>query len=438
MNASKLLKNNNILSLTGNFTAAVFGFLSFVLLTRVSTADIFGKWVLFITASTFIEMFRFGITRVALVKFLSGAPSAERRLLIGSNWLIGIVITIAIAMVVFAINFLFKTTISQSGFVYFFKWYPILAFVNLPFNNALTILQADMKFMKILVIRLFNTGSFVAFLVLELFWLKWTIESVVLVYICINALTSLLTLLLGWDYLKLIRYVDKSIVKKLLNFGKYSLGTLVGTNLLKSADTFIIGLSPILGTTGVALYSIPLKMTEILEVPLRSFVATFFPKIAKAHRDHDTNQLRSIFYTYAGSLTILFIPFLFICLLLAPQIIIVLGGAQYLSALPIYYIFCIYGMFLPIDRFTGVALDGVNKPNLNFYKVIAMASVNIVGDLIAVFWFKSILGVSIVTIAMTIVGVFVGFFQLNKVININLTNLFKIGFQAITSNIIKK
>ncbi|NVN94976.1 MAG: oligosaccharide flippase family protein [Bacteroidetes bacterium] len=437
MEVKKVLKSNNILSLAGNFSAAIFGFLSFMLLTRITTTDTFGKWVLFITSSTFVEMFRFGITRVALIKYLSGAPEEERIILIGSNWTIGIFLTITISLLLVIIRFLFKSSIDQSGFVYFFQWYPLLAFINLPFNNALSVLQADMKFFKILLIRLVNTGVFVIFLFFDLLYFKWGVEKIVTVYLLVNLFTSLMTIFLGWDNIKLAKYYDINVIKKILHYGKFSLGTLIGTNLLKSADTFIIGMSPVLGTTAVALFSVPIKMTEILEVPLRSFVATYFPRMSKAHRNGNTNELRRLFYSYSGVTSLLFIPFLLVCFFMANQVILVLGGKEYLSSLPVFYVFCIYGLFLPIDRFTGVALDSVNKPDRNFYKVLAMALVNIIGDAIAVFYFNSILGVAIVTIVMTIVGVFVGLYQLKKEFPFKIRMVFISGFQTILSRIKK-
>ncbi len=435
MTFKNLLKSKNLLSLVGNFSAAVFGFLSFMLLTRVTTTDMFGKWVLFITASTFVEMFRFGITRVALIKFLSGAPDAERKILIGSNWVIGIILTLIISSLLLIIHFLFKSQIDQSGFVYFFEWYPLLAFLNLPFNNALSVLQADMDFLKILLIRLFNTGIFVVFLILDIFLLKFNIENIIIVYLSINLFTSLLTIILGWDNFNLAKIYDKKVIIKILQYGKFSLGTLVGTSLLKSADAFIIGLSPFLGTTAVALFSVPLKMTEILEVPLRSFVGTYFPRMSKAHREGNTNELRRLFYSYSGVTTLLFIPFLLVCFFAANQVILILGGKAYLSSLPIFYVFCVYGLFLPIDRFTGVALDSIGKPDRNFYKVLLMALVNIIGDLVAVFYFNSILGVALVTIVMTIVGVFVGFFQFNKDVPFKIRMVFVVGFETIYGRI---
>jgi hypothetical protein len=41
----------------------------------------------------------------------------------------------------------------------FFIWYPLLAFLNLPWN-ALVVLQADRKYLQILVLKSINSGLF--------------------------------------------------------------------------------------------------------------------------------------------------------------------------------------------------------------------------------------------------------------------------------------
>jgi len=146
----KIIKEKNFLSLTANMSVAVFGFLSFMLLTRSLEKNYFGEWVLFITASNFIEMLRFGITRTAIIRFLSGANTENRNKFIGSNWLISLYATILISLLLILVRIIFPVGISQSGFQLFFVWYPLLAFLNLPFNNAISILQADQRFDKIL------------------------------------------------------------------------------------------------------------------------------------------------------------------------------------------------------------------------------------------------------------------------------------------------
>lgn len=146
----------------------------------------------------------------------------------------------------------------------------------------------------------------------------------------------------------------------------------------------------------------------------------------------------------------------------AEQIVYILGGQDYIITANIFRIFCIYGLLLPIDRFIGVALDSVNQPRLNFYKVVYMAAANIIGDSIVVFGFafsflgfswlilllngvlpdvayqlahgftmvKTLEWVAIVTILFTIIGIVVGYSYLNKALKLRFIDIFVIGFAS--------
>ena len=442
-----LFKDKNFQSLSGNTIFAAFGFLSFVILTRTFPKDVFGEWVLYVTAAVFIEMFRFGLTKTALVRFLSGADETEEKKLKGSNYVIGLITTAGVAIILISINLLFGDSIEKSGYVLFFNWYPILAFLNLPYNNAITILQANQRFDRILFLKALNIGSFVFFLALNFFFFELGILSVVIAHLIVNGASSVLAIALGWEGIKYLFRATRTHINKILDFGKYATGTLIGSNLLKSADTFIIGLSTFLGPEGVAMYSVPLKLTEVLDIPLRSFVATSFPKMSKASIEKNWNEVKRLFYTYSGAMIYLFIGIAIIGLIFAKPFVIILGGYEYAETANIFRIFCIYGLFLPVDRFTGVTLDSLNKPSRNLKKVIYMTSANIIGDLIAIFgvvyFFPDIskihvlMLVSTVTILMTIVGQIAGFRYVNKEMPIQYLQVFIHGKSFLTKDIIK-
>lgn len=433
----KILKEKNVQSLAGNVTRAGFGFLNFVVLARTFDKEVFGEWVLYLTGATFIEMFRFGITRTALVRFLSGADEKTEKELIGSNWMIGLITSVIIAILMYIILFLFPEKIKSSGFELFFIWYPILSFVNLPFNNAQTILQAKQEFGVMFVIKLLNSGLFFFGLLINYLWLQKDLIWVILFHIVISAVVSLYTMIFNYDGIKYLKYQTKKQTKVILNFGKYTTLTLIGTNLLKSADTFIIALSP-LGVTAVALYSIPLKLTDLLQIPLRSFVSTAFPKMSKASIDNNVKMVRYYFYSYGGAITILFIPVILACVVFSDFFVMILGGEKYLGIDPvtgenaslIFKVFAFYTLLLPLDRLTGVGLDSINKPKMNFYKIIFMVLANIIGDLIAVFIFESLMAVAIVTIAFTLIGLIIGYYLLHKEIDLKFSLIFKEGWKV--------
>jgi O-antigen/teichoic acid export membrane protein len=53
-----------------------------------------------------------------------------------------------------------------------------------------------------------------------------------------------------------------------------------------------------LGSAAVALYSIPLKLTELQQIPLRSFVATAFPKMSKASLHNQIDEVKICLYLF--------------------------------------------------------------------------------------------------------------------------------------------
>jgi len=431
----KIAREDNFLSLTGNLVIAVLGIAGFALLARSLSLDVFGQWVLFITGGSFVEMFRFGITNNGLIRFLSGADASSRMELIGSNALIGLVATLAIALILVLCYVLFNEAISASGYHLFFKWYPLLAFLNLPWNNALVVLQADRAYGKILLLKSVNSGLFFLVILTNFFLELLTLDQLVMAMLIINALTSFISIVMGWDGTKNIFKANKKTNHTLLNFGKYTTFTLIGTNLLRSADTIIISLSP-LGSAAVALYSIPLKLTELQQIPLRSFVATAFPKMSKASVHGKMEEVRDLFYTYSGALTYLFAGLSVVTFVFAEFFVLVISGRQYLETDPqtgfnvvnIVRVFSIYGLLLPIDRMTGIGLDSINKPNINAIKVFVMVLANIIGDCIAIFIFQSLLLVAVASILFTLIGIWMGMYFLDKELTLTYKEIFSSGF----------
>lgn len=432
----KITREANFLSLAGNISIAFFGFAGFALLARSFPINIFGQWVLYISSGAFIEMFRFGITNTAIIRYLSGVEHDERLKFIGSNGFIGLIATTGIAIVLWTCHLIFAVPIKNAGYELFFAWYPLLAFINLPYNTALVIMQADQHFSKILFIKTFNSGMFFLILFFNYLFLDMTLVQLVIAQIIINLITSLICITKGWDGFRYLMRTTRRTSNVLLNFGKYTTFTLIGTNLLRSADTLIISLSP-LGTAAVALYSIPMKLTEIQQIPLRSFVATAFPKMSRASVLGKADEVRKLFYTYTGAMTYLFVFISLVTFVFAEFFVTLLGGSQYMgtdpatgaNAVTIMRVFSIYGLLLPIDRMTGIGLDSINRPGKNLIKVGLMVLANVIGDLIAVFIFKSLLIVAVASIFFTLIGVWVGFYFLDKELHLKHLRVYSAGLE---------
>ena len=431
----KIIREDNFLSLAGNLVIAAAGLAGFAILARSLQLNQFGEWMLFISAGSFIEMFRFGITNTGLVRYLSGADETSRIKLIGSNSVISLISSLIIIALLVVCNLLFHDSLEKAGYGLFFTWYPVLALVNLPWNNALVLLQADRKYGKMLLIKAMNSIPFLIVVIINYFTSYFTLTELAIALLIINALTSAISLAAGWDGMRYIFKASRASTNTLLHFGKYTTFTLIGTNLLRSADSIIISLSP-MGVNAVALYSIPLKLTELQQIPLRSFAATAFPKMSKASIHGKVDELKKLFYTYTGAITYLFVGVSLVTFVFADFFVLLLAGKSFLQnnpdanqAITIVRIFSLYGLLLPLDRMTGIGLDSINKPGVNALKVLIMVLVNIAGDLIAIFVFKSLLLVAISSILFTIMGIWLGMYFLNKELHLRYRDIFSAGVQ---------
>lgn len=438
----KLTKDHNFLSLAANITGAAAGLLSFILLTRVLSIDDFGKWILFITPAGFVDMFRLGLIREAIVRFLAAPSPSERKYYLGSSWFLGLTILLGVSIILWTVIAIFPKEIQSSGYDEFFYWYPLYGLACMPWHIAWAILQAELEFAKIFWLRFFNLCSFLLILLLGYFLFPINIRFAIILLILSHGFTSLFCLFRKWTGIEFMRYISKEKVKVLLAFGQFSMATRIGSSLLKGADSLIIGLSVFLGPAGVAIYAIPLKYLEFVEIPLISFATTAFPKLSKVSIENNIDEFKKLFYEYTGAIIYLFIAIALFSFLFAKPFITILGGPQYHALLPeislILYVFIIFALMLPLDRFTGVALDSLNRPQKNFYKILFMAGANIIGDFVVVFGFHALFPsmsattllffVACVSILFNCIGLVVGYHYLKQEIDISFLKIFTSGF----------
>lgn len=421
-----IMREENFRSLAGNLVVAAFGIASFSWQIRHLSADTMGQWVLFVSAASLLDMLRFGATSNALVRFLSGAPEDREKELTGSSITLNLGVTLVVIFLLWMARALFPQAIDRSAYRLFFHYYPYLALATVSWNQALSVLQAKRMYGRIFLLKFMNSGLFFVFTLAHGSFFGDSPDALAWGYIAVNLLLSLVSTVKGWDGLVHVGRTTRGSLTQLAHFGKYSLFTMVGTSLLRSADTLIISLSP-LGAPAVALYSIPLKLTEIQQIPLRSFAATAFPKMSRASLEGDLHGLRRLFYDYSGALSLLFVFSGVLCVAFAEPIIHVMAGRNYdssvvagqASPVAILQVLAVYGLLLPLDRMTGIALDSIGKPAVNAMKVFLMLATNILGDVLAIFVFKSLLWVAVASVVFTVVGIWVGYYFLDRELSLD-------------------
>ena len=427
------LKNKHFLSLVGNGSMSVLAMVTVGILLRFMPKDDVGYWFFFQSVFVLLDTFRTGFLQVAMIKFYTGAEKIKADAVLGSVWFLSLIIT-SVLIVINISSIFFLPYIQDVGMVSVIKWFGITFLFTLPSAIASWILQSDQKFDKLLLLRIINQGAFILMVLLVIIFENLNLNLILIINALSSALVSFYCIAQGWTRLRTFGKRTKEATLELFHFGKYSVGTTISTNLLRSSDTFIIMF--VLGAAGpaaVAMYTIPMRLMEIIEIPLRAFLSTGMPSMSEAFNKGNRNEVVAIMQKYAGTLTIALFPVSMAAILLADVAITLLGGSQYSgsNAVSVYRIFMCFAMFFPIDRFLGVTLDIIHQPRINFYKVLVMLVTNVTFDFIGIHLFGNINGVAIATLFTFLSGVFFGYFYLKKYLNFTLFGFFTVGLREI-------
>ncbi|MEO5999557.1 MAG: oligosaccharide flippase family protein [Chitinophagaceae bacterium] len=399
-----------ILAFASQLFPAIVGVLSFMLLVRVTKPVVLGQYIIYLAAVVLFEMIKSGGLQSALVMRVSNSDIALQKRIRGSAYWLGGIVSLSLSIVLIILYFS-GIFVKQPGIQVFCGWYACLGLITLPLHiaEASAVARQDLKFL--LYLRLAQSAN--ALITAAYAWLySGSLEGFATVHLLFTTILMTIVLIAGKTKPSEVIFKTKEEIKTLIHLIKYTMATLATTNLLKSADTFLIG--SLMGPESVARYAIPLKLTELFEIPIRSLSTTAFPQLAEKHNNNDYVGFKKGLIQYLSWSYLLYIPALLIAFIFAPYIVLVFGGDQYADTTSIFRILIFFGLFLPANRMTGIGLDALQKPAKNFKKVLIMAIINIVGDLVAIRFSNDLNMVAFVSVLNAGCGAMLGWWMLEK------------------------
>lgn len=419
--------NKHFLALMGNGILALFsiGF-TYILYRSLSLSDV-GTWSYFFVILSICEAVRNGFLGTATVKFYAGTKGEQAARTVGSVWFLALCIT-GIVLLLNAAGLLALQFVNNLQLALTVKWLGLTFISALPFTVVFWILQADEDYGTILKLRLVNSGSMIIVFGVLMYTKQMTLEKAFLYNFLTNCLTSLVAMVFGLSRITALFNCRKAEILEITHFGKYSLATTLSSRLLSGTDTFI--LNAMLGPEAIAIYNLPVRLMEIVEIPLRSFVGTGMSGMAAAYNSKNMAQVAYILKKYSGMLTIAFVPLTILVLLFADIPIALLGHHKLDStaAANLYRLFMVFAIMYPIDRFNGITLDVIHRPQINFQKVLVMLAVNAAADYIGISLLGNIYGVAFGAFLTTLAGIMFGYFHLKKYVDYSIGGILKEGY----------
>ena len=400
------LGSDHVQALLVQGVSAVFGFTTFVLFARWMGPEKLGVLILFITASTMLDMLRSGFLQPAMVREIRGRDEKEGRSVRGSALLLGLMWSTVSAVIILGISVTGILGLITSETQLFGVVWPACILSTFPVQYFAWQAQAESRFDRILVHR-FAKGSIVLCSTIALYMADMLSPVTVgWSFVLSGVVNGSLVTLARWIRPKEVMHASIQSMKVLARFGRYSMTTTFGASLLRSSDTFLIG--ALLDTTAVAIYGVAQKAVEILDLPLRALSASVYPVMAgPGARGEATKVGRIIERVSSGYLLAIFAPALGLFVLANPLVLFV-AGPDYLEAVPVIRVFVIAAFLLPVDRMIGLGLDSLGRPDVNLLKVSLMLTCNVVGDVLVLYVWGSLTSVAMVTVFMSTVGLLTG------------------------------
>lgn len=399
---------------------AIVGVFSFMLLVRVTKPAVLGEYIIYMAAVVLFEMIKSGGLQSALVMRASTSDKAQQQRITGSAYWLGGIVSFSLSFILIVLFFsgLFS---KQPGVQVFCGWYACLGIITLPLHiaEATAVARQDLKFL--LYLRLAQSANALITAAYAFFY-TGSLERFATVHLVFTGLLLTVVLLAHKTNPLDVKFKTIEEIRTLVKLIKYTLATLATTNLLKTADTFLVG--SLMGPAAVASYAIPLKLTELFEIPLRSLSTTAFPQLAEKHNHSDHAGFKRSFIQYLSWSYMLYIPALIGAFIFAPYIVLIIGGHQYADTASIFRVLILYGIFLPANRMTGISLDALQKPDKNFQKVFVMAIINIIGDIIAIKFSNNLNWVAFVSVLNAGCGVIIGWWMLEQTAVLTKGNIF--------------
>lgn len=355
----------------------ILAFGSYFMLVRVVPKSDFGVWVLFLTITSIIEVARISLLQNGLVKYTASILKHEKSYLNTASLTLNILFTVLIILLLLALSGYISRLLNSPQLKVMLYFYCITSIILIPFTQFSFMLQANLNF-KGLFISV--TSRHLLFFVLSFIVYLQLFEISLFQLVVFHAIAALLGSITGFFVLRkqliFSSQISWSWIVKLFKYGKYTVGTGLGSILNSSVDQLMIG--SIISSSSVAVYNAALRVPNLINIPANVIATILFPQSSKLDKSESQEKIRDYYERSVGINLAIIIPAVIFVLIFSELVITIIAGKNYIDAVQILKVMIIYTLMVPFGKQFGTILDSIGYPNLNFYVTILSALANVV------------------------------------------------------------
>ncbi len=361
------------------------GILSFMLLTRILGPGSFGVWGLFLIISSITETARTALIKNAYIRFLHQSESDIEANLQTAVFVLSLILSIFISFFFYFLSNTVSYLLNAPDLSVMLKWYSLTVIIYTLFSHSEIILSSKMDFRGICWMYCFRQ-LFLLLPILYCYFFAILITPIVLSIFYLSSILvgTLSALFFCRPFFKCVFADFSQWIRRIWNFGKYVLGNNISSLLFRSTDNFIT--SKFYGTIIAGQYNACLRIGNLIDLPSQVMGDILFPKVAQVDSS-DKAQIKNMYEKAVGASLVFSIPALLFLLLFPGLILRILAGPQFIFATEVLRITAIFGFILPFLKQFGTMMDATGTPKLNFIVMFVAFCLNIISNLICVyFW----------------------------------------------------
>ena len=357
-------------------TVIIFGMLTTMVLAHWAvTPHQMGIWSLYLIVAAFVEIVRHGLVKNSVIKYLNTSTAAERPFVLGASLVLNILITLAVAAVIFFCTPLLVRVLKAPELRPMLYWNNLALLSLIPFSHFEWLMLSQLNLKHLFWTYVVRQSVTLLLLLVPLVLGQQVSLNALVIYYAAGILSGALVAYFFYRHRSAhLAVPPRAWLLRLFHFGKYAFGTNMSNLVMRSTDSFVV--SNLLTTAIVAQQGIALRIFNMVDIPSQLIGDILFPKTAHLSAQ-DKGHVKFYFEKSSGAVLAVVLPLALVVFLLAEWTIWLLAGTQYLNAAPYLRCMMLASIVLCFLKQYGTITDAIGRPRTNFLVTTGMAVVNV-------------------------------------------------------------
>jgi O-antigen/teichoic acid export membrane protein len=373
-----------------------YGFGYVLLVIRVLPEEEFGNFVLLQEIFLILSGLATAVALQPMLKFASeetGDPAG----IIGAGMLLNIMFIVVSSLLVVLLRAPISMLLRSPALAPLLLYIPAMMTASLIRNVALILLQTRFGIARIFWVDAVHfLGAPLMVWIYSRMHLFDTAEDLIMINVLSLSASSMLGLVLAWHLFRWRLLPSREEVRRMWEYGKYSLGGNASYLVYSRADTFI--LSAFTGPAQVAVYNSAKIFTRIFDMATQIIQMFILPGVSLLASRGERSTLKVVVEKSTLFSAVGMVPVMLGMVLFAGPMIAIIYGGRYPDAVLILQIFGLMSIAVPAFAIGSSVLMGLGEARASFVLGAQMLVVSLAAYLIIIPWLGAI-GAAIAVVA---------------------------------------